>query len=153
MKGFLIKWCVNIIALFAVLHIVPGINVDRWETAIITALVLGLINVYLKPFIILFTLPLNILSLGLFTLIINGLLFYLVSKIVKGFYIVNFWYAFWGALCFSVISLLLNLLINPHGEINVNFHKYPSKPNPKYPNTIDTEGKVVDDDRNSEDQS
>ena len=144
MKGFLIKWCVNIIALFTVVHIVHGINVDRWETAIITALVLGLINVFLKPFVILFTLPLNILSLGLFTLIINGALFYLVSKLVTGFHIVNFWNAFWGALWFSIISFLLNLLISPKGNVDVRFYKSRSGRNPGYRDAIDVEGKVVD---------
>ena len=147
MKGFLIKWGINIIALVAVMHIVPGINVDRWETAIITALVLGLINAFLKPFIILFALPLYIFSLGLATFFVNAALFYLVSRLVAGFHIVHFWNAFWGALVFSIISFMLNLLISPRGRVNVKFRDYRSGRNPGYRDAIDVEGKVVDDDK------
>jgi len=145
MRGFLIKWAVNIIALATVVNIFPGINVDTWQTTVIVALMIGLINAFLKPFIILYTLPLNIVSLGLFTLVINGFMFYLVSKIIDGFSIINFWSAFWGALIFSIISSLLSLFISPKGRV-VFFHKYKLPPTPKYGNVIDAEGGVKKDD-------
>jgi putative membrane protein len=74
------------------------------------ALVLGVINALLRPLIILVTLPINVLTLGVFTLFINGALFLLASKIVKGFLITGFWPAFWGYIIFSIISFLLSLL-------------------------------------------
>jgi putative membrane protein len=115
MRGFFIKWLVNIVALVAVINVVPGIHSDRLEATIVAALILGLINAFLRPLVIIFTLPLTILTLGLFTLFINGFMLYLVSKIVEGFNITGFWSAFWGALCFSVISFLLNIFISPQG--------------------------------------
>ncbi len=126
MKGFFIRWLVNIIALVAVINVVPGIHSDRLETTIVAALVLGLINAFLRPLVIVFTLPLTILSLGLFTLFINGFMLYLVSKIVAGFSITGFRSAFWGALCFSVISFLLNIFISPQGTFKV--YRYGTPP-------------------------
>lgn len=125
----------------AVVHIIPGINADKWQTVVVAALLLGLINAFLRPLIILFTLPLNILSLGFFTFLINGFLFYAVSKIVQGFSVKDFWSAFEGALFFSMISFILSLLINPQGKIEPRF--YQSAWNkPKYKNVIDVEGKT-----------
>ena len=145
MKGFLIRWLVNIIALVAVINIVPGIHSDRLETTIVAALVLGLINAFLRPLLILFTLPLMVLSLGIFTLFINGFMLYLVSKIVEGFSIADFWSAFWGALCFSIISFLLNIFISPQGTFKV--YRYDEARSPRKfddHNVIDTEAEVED---------
>lgn len=126
MINFVIKWFVNVVALLIVVKIIPGIKVDRWQTAIFSALMLGLVNAILRPLVILFTLPLNILSLGLFTLVINGFMFYLVSKLVPGFTVNGFWNAFWGALFFSIISFLLSLFINPQGDTRTRFYKFNS---------------------------
>ena len=123
MKGLLIKWIINSLAMLIVTYIVKGIEVASPITAIVAAFVLGIINAFLRPFIILITLPINIFTLGIFTFFINGFLFYLVSKIVKGFVITGFWPAFLGALLFSVISLFLSLLINKEGRIEVRYIK------------------------------
>lgn len=123
MKGLLIKWIINSLAMLIVTYIVKGIEVASPITAIVAAFVLGIINAFLRPFIILITLPINIFTLGIFTFFINGFLFYLVSKIVKGFIITGFWPAFFGALLFSIISLFLSLLINKEGRIEVRFIK------------------------------
>ena len=143
MNGFILRWFVNIVALITVVHTVPGIRADRFETAVVAALILGLLNVFLKPLVILLTLPINVLSLGFFTLIINGLMFYLAAKIVKGFTITGFWAAFWGAMIFSIISFLLNLFINPQGRIKAQFYRHNSDSGdtPKPGRIIDTEGK------------
>ena len=111
MAYFLVKWLINSLAIFIVAHIVKGIEVSNTAIVLVIALLLGIINAFLRPFIILITLPINILTLGLFTFFINGALFYLVSKIVKGFAITGFWPAFWGYILFSLISFLLSLLI------------------------------------------
>jgi putative membrane protein len=142
MKGFLIKWLANIIALMAVVCIIPGIKVDTWQTLTIAALMLGLVNAFLRPLIILFTLPLHILSLGFFTLIVNGLLFYGVSKAIKGFGVSDLASAFWGALFFSIISFVLSLFISPQGKLELRFRHDASWRKPKYKNVIDVEGKT-----------
>jgi putative membrane protein len=123
MKGFLIKWVINSLAILIVTYIVRGIEVVSPITAIVVAFVLGIINAFLRPFIILTTLPINVFTLGLFTLFINGFLFYVVSKLVKGFIITGFWPAFFGSLLFSIISFLLSVLINREGKIKIRFIK------------------------------
>jgi putative membrane protein len=119
MRGLLIKWLINSLAILIVTYIVRGIEVASPITAIVAAFVLGIINAFLRPFIILITLPVNIFTLGMFTFFINGFLFYMVSKIVKGFIIIGFWPAFFGSLLFSTISFLLSLLINKEGRLEI----------------------------------
>jgi len=123
MKGFILRWFMSSLALLAVTYIVKGIQITNITTVFVAALILGIINAFLRPLIILVTLPINILTWGLLTFIINGFLFYLVSKIVKGFSIANFWTAFFGALLYSVISLLLNILVNKEGRIEIRYIK------------------------------
>lgn len=113
MRNFIIKWFVYTVSLMAVSHIVAGVSIDNWETTIIAALVLGLINTFIKPFFMILTLPLNILSMGILTFFINGLMFYMAAHFVKGFVVAGFWNAFWAAIVFSFISFLLNLLLTP----------------------------------------
>ena len=144
MKNFLIKWIVNIATLFAVIHLVAGVSADSWESVIVAALVLGLLNAFVRPFIILFTLPFTILTLGFFTLIINAFIFYMASKFVKGFEVINFWSAFWAALLFSIISSLLNFMLTP--KINIRYGSFRptggSRLNIDKDDVIDVEGKV-----------
>ena len=123
MRGLLIKWIINSLAILIVTYIVKGIEVASPVTAIVAAFVLGIINAFLRPLIILITLPINIFTFGLFTFFINGFLFYVVSKVVKGFVITGFWPAFFGALLFSAISFLLSLLITKEGRIEIRFRK------------------------------
>lgn len=111
MGHFLARWFISALSIFIVAHIVKGIEISNTLIVLVIALVIGIINAFLRPLIILITLPINILTLGLFTFFINGALFYLVSKIVKGFVITGFWPAFWGYILFSIISFLLSLLI------------------------------------------
>ncbi|MCM8796672.1 MAG: phage holin family protein [Candidatus Omnitrophica bacterium] len=110
MKAFLIKWGINSFAVFVVAHIVKGIEISSPLSVLSVALIIGIINAFLRPLIILITLPINILTLGMFTFFINGFLFYLVSKVVKGFVITGFWPAFWGYILFSTISFLLSII-------------------------------------------
>lgn len=114
----LFKWLINALVLLGIAYLVPGIEVKSFYTALILALLLGLVNVFLRPLLIVLTLPLNILTLGLFTFFINAFLFWLLSTVVKGFDVANFWAAFLGALLITLVSWLLNQLIrdnNPHG--------------------------------------
>lgn len=143
MLGFLVRWLINISAMILVINIVPGIHSEGRVTTVIAALVLGLINATLRPVIFALTLPLTILSFGIFTLFMNGFFFYLVSKIVEGFVIDDFSAAFWGALCFSVVSFLLNLFISPQGRFKVYRYEGRTKA-PQDRNVIDVDAEVED---------
>jgi len=152
MIGFFITWLTNIIALIVVVGIIPGIEIHGWQTAVVAALILGLLNAFLRPLVLLVTLPLQLISLGFFTLLVNGFMFYLVSKIVEDFHVASFWSAFWGALVFSIVSFILNLFISPEGRINVTFYKeYPSKTY-RGKSVIDVEGKPADRDEGDDDR-
>ena len=110
--SLLLRWLFSAVSLMLVAYLVPGITVVSFFAALMAALVLGLVNALIRPVLILLTLPVNILTLGLFTLVINALLFWLASSIVKGFYVAGFWPAFWGALVMWLISWMLNGIFN-----------------------------------------
>jgi putative membrane protein len=144
MAAMLIKWLINTSALLLVTGIIPGIYVDKWQTAAVAALVLGLLNTFLRPLLLLLTLPFNILSLGILTLVINAALFYLASELVKGFHIADFSSAFFGALLFSIISFFLNLFVNPPSvKVKMNTAGKTNRRRPPKDDIIDVEGKVV----------
>lgn len=105
------KWIINAAILSLVAYFYPGVVVENYYAALIIVLMLGLINVFIKPLILLLTLPINVLTLGLFTFIINGFLFWLVSTFIKGFDVTSFWSAVVGALLYSIISGLV------HGQL------------------------------------
>ena len=104
-------WIINALSLLALPYIFSGIKVDGFYTALIVALVLGLINAVARPILIVLTLPLTIVTLGVFILVINGLLFWFVASFVDGFTVHGFWAALGGALAYSVISWLCSALI------------------------------------------
>lgn len=106
----LIRWVIYAVAIMLLTYVVPGISVRNFYSALIAALVLGLVNAIIRPLLILLTLPVNILTLGLFTLVINALMLWLVSSIVKGFDVKNFVAAFLGALILWVVGWLTNAL-------------------------------------------
>ena len=111
MMGFLFKWLSNVIALFIVIQFVSGVTVERWQSLFLAGLVIGLLNAFLRPILIFLTLPVNILTLGLFTLVINGFLFYLAALLVSGFSVTGFGSALLAAILFSIISFILNIFI------------------------------------------
>jgi putative membrane protein len=100
----LLRWLINAATLILLATYLPGISVSGWYSALIAALVLGLVNALIRPLVVLLTLPANILTLGLFTLVINALLFWFVATLVKGFEVMGFWPAFFGALVMTVVS-------------------------------------------------
>jgi putative membrane protein len=103
-------WVLNSFALFFVMKLVPGIRIDHFTTLLVATLVLGLLNTFLRPIILLFTLPLTVLTLGLFTLVINGTMFYLAASLVSGFRVSGFGAAFIAAFLYSLFSFTLNLI-------------------------------------------
>lgn len=104
----LINWIVNAMIVFSVAYVMPGAHVDSFVTALVVALVLGIVNAILKPILIILTLPITIITLGLFTLVLNALLILLVSKIVPGFTINGFLWA----LVFGIVLSIANTFIH-----------------------------------------
>jgi len=103
----LLRWFISAATLMLLAFYLPGIGVSGWYAAFITALVLGLVNAVIRPVLVVLTLPINIVTLGLFTLVINGLLFWFVGSVVDGFEVAGFWPAFWGALIMSIVSWMV----------------------------------------------
>ena len=106
--NFITKILLTALTLFLLAEYFPGIEIDKVSTAIVAALVFGLLNFLLKPILVILTLPINILTLGLFTLVINAFLLWLVGEVVPGFSINNFISAFFGAIILSLVSYLAN---------------------------------------------
>jgi putative membrane protein len=108
------RWLIITVAILLASQFVPGIRVDTLSTAVLAACVLGLINIFVRPVLFFLTLPLSILTLGLFYFFINAFLLMLVAHIVPGFKVENFFSAFLGSLIISFISWLANSFISTH---------------------------------------
>ena len=109
----LLRWILNTFVLILVSLLTPGVSFESFWSALITSIVLGLINAIIRPIMIILTLPINILTLGLFTLVINALMFWLASAIVKGFVLTDFWSAFFAALIYWLIIMVINWIDSP----------------------------------------
>jgi putative membrane protein len=107
----LLAWIINAVALIALPYVFSSINVDSFGTALVVALVLGLINTLIRPLLLVLTLPVTVLTLGLFIFVINGLLFWAVGSFVEGFHVAGFWSGVFGAIVYSLISWALSALI------------------------------------------
>ncbi len=112
----LIVWILNALALIAVAYFVPNIYVASFLTALIAALVIGLVNMLIKPIFVLLTLPITLLTLGLFIFIINGLLFYGVGNWLQGFEVKTLLAGIIGAAVYSVLSWMLAAIIIDNNE-------------------------------------
>jgi len=109
----LLHWLINALVLMALPWILPSIRVDSFHSALIGALIIGLLNTLIRPVLIVLTLPITILTLGLFTFVINALLFWFAASFIRGFTVDGFWSAFLGALVYSLISWALSALLVP----------------------------------------
>ncbi|OGK17864.1 hypothetical protein A3G67_02980 [Candidatus Roizmanbacteria bacterium RIFCSPLOWO2_12_FULL_40_12] len=109
----LMRALVNGLAVWITSYVLPGVNVDGFLTAIIVAVILGIVNAVLKPLLILLTIPITVLSLGLFIFVINALLILLVAKIVPGFTVESFWWALGFSLVLSIVNSFLQSLSQP----------------------------------------
>ena len=117
--GFLLRIVVNALAIMLAASIVPGISVDGVVPALVGGLLLGVVNAVVRPVLIILTLPITLITLGLFLLVLNGFCFWLVASIVKGFYVAGFWSAFLGALIVSIVSWTMTALISDSGKVAV----------------------------------
>lgn len=113
MTQLILKWVLNSLALFLVTKIVDGIYIGRFQDLLLASLAIGFMNAFLRPIVILLTLPATLLTMGLFTLVINGVMFYLAAHIFNGFKVASFSTAFLAALLFSIISFILNIVFKP----------------------------------------
>jgi putative membrane protein len=112
----LLACLINAVALFLLPYVFKWVEVDSWQAAAIAALVLGLVNALIRPLLVLLTLPVTILTLGLFLFVINGLLFWAVGSYLDGFRVAGFWSGVFGAIVYSLISLALSSLLLPSGR-------------------------------------
>ena len=104
---FLIQIIISALSVFVTSYILPGIKIDGFSTALVVAVVLAILNVFLKPVLILFSIPVTIFTLGLFLLVINALLILIASKLVSGFQVNGFW----SALVFSIVLSVINAIL------------------------------------------
>ncbi len=105
--AILVNWLISALAVIISSYVLPGVHVASFGIALISALVLGILNAFLKPLLVILTLPINILTLGLFTFVINTLVILLAARLVDGFEIDGFWWAFIFAIILSVVSGLI----------------------------------------------
>ncbi|MBI4798400.1 MAG: phage holin family protein [Desulfarculus sp.] len=115
----LFRWVLNAGGLLLVSYLFEGIHVAGVGWAFIAALFLGVMNALIRPVVLVLTLPINILTLGLFTLVVNGLMLWLTGSLLKGFVVEGFWPAVGGALVMSLISLAVNSLIGDQGRVEI----------------------------------
>ena len=123
MRGILLRWLILTAAILAAAYLLDGIVIRDFLSAFLAAAVLGILNAFFRPLLLLLTLPLNILSLGLFTFVINAFLLKMASGVIPGFEVHGFWTALFGALIITLVSGLLNALTrkepdrtNPGGQ-------------------------------------
>jgi putative membrane protein len=102
----------NALGLLVISEFVTGISVSGWYSAVMAALVLGIFNVIIKPVLLILTLPITIVTLGLFAFVINATLFLFAASFIEGFYVSGFWYALLGSILMSVVSTVGNKWIN-----------------------------------------
>jgi putative membrane protein len=119
MRGLVLRWIVSAVALWLTSRIVSGIEVHGFGALLFAAAMIGIINAFVRPVILLLTLPLSILTLGLFVLVVNALMLALASVFVPGFVVHGFWAALLGWLLLSFFTFVINVLIGEHGRIEV----------------------------------
>jgi len=117
MRGILIRWLILTAAIMFASYIIEGIQVKSFFSALFAAAALGILNAFFRPILIVLTLPINILSLGLFTFIINAMLLKIASGVISGFEVYGFWSAVFGSLLISVVSWILSSFISERGRV------------------------------------
>jgi putative membrane protein len=117
MRGIALRWVLNAFALWIISALLRGIDATGVFALLAAALVLGFLNAVLRPILLVITLPVNLLTLGLFTFVINGLMLLLTAGVVPGFAVHGFWSAVGGAILLSLVSFVLNLFVTDSGRI------------------------------------
>ncbi|HNT44199.1 MAG TPA: phage holin family protein [Syntrophorhabdaceae bacterium] len=111
--GLLLKWLIMAASIIIAAYFIPGVRVGSFFSALWVALFLGVVNILVRPVLILITLPINILTLGLFTFVINAVLVLLASSVIKGFEVAGFWWALLYSVVLSLVNYVINLIVQP----------------------------------------
>ena len=109
--GLLLVWALNAVALLLVPYVIPGVHIESFFSALVAVLVLGLVNTVVRPIFVLLTLPVTVLTLGLFLFVINALMFWFVGDILSGFRVNGFFSALFGSIVYSVASWLFSSIV------------------------------------------
>ena len=117
MKGIFLRWLILTFAIIATSYLIDGIQVSGFASAFFAAAILGILNAFFRPILLILTLPVNILSLGLFTFVINAIVLMMVSGVISGFEVYGFWSAVFGSLLISLVSWLLTSFISERGTV------------------------------------
>jgi putative membrane protein len=117
MKGIFLRWLILTFAIIVTSYLIDGIQVSGFLSAFFAAAILGILNAFFRPILFILTLPVNILSLGLFTFVINALMLMMVSGVISGFKVYGFWSAVFGSLLISLVSWLLTSFISERGTV------------------------------------
>ncbi|ABK16187.1 phage holin family protein [Syntrophobacter fumaroxidans] len=112
MRGLVLRWLVVTFAIVCASYLIEGIRVSGFFSALFAAATLGVLNVFLRPLILILTLPINVLTFGLFTFVINALMLKMASSVIPGFHVEGFWAAVFGALVISVVGWVLSAFID-----------------------------------------
>jgi len=147
MNGIIIRWLTLTAAIVFTSYLLDGIHVSGFLSALLAAAMLGILNAFFRPIALLLTLPINILSLGFFTFVINALMLKMASAVITGFEVIGFWSAVFGSLLISVISWLLNSFISGRGTVTSFDSEYRTihrQDRPPANDTIDLENKGDD---------
>ena len=147
MNGLIIRWLTSTAAIVLTSYLLDGIHISGFLSALFAAAMLGILNAFFRPIALLLTLPINILSLGFFTFVINALMLKMASAVITGFDVIGFWSAIFGSLLISIISWLLNSFINDRGTVTSFNSEYRTRhplDRPASNDTIDLENKGDD---------
>jgi len=117
MYGIFLRWLILTFAIIATSYLIDGIQVSGFASAFFAAAILGILNAFFRPILLILTLPVNILSLGLFTFVINAIVLMMVSGVISGFEVYGFWSAVFGSLLISLVSWLLTSFIGERGTV------------------------------------
>jgi putative membrane protein len=130
-KVFLQRWLVTTLGVLVAAKIVNGVHSADVQSLLAASLLLGILNALIRPVLLIFSLPLLLVTLGLFTFVINAGLLYFVGKVIKGFDVADFWSAFKGAIVISIISLVANVLLGkPKAKIEIKTESNTNRPKP-----------------------
>ena len=124
MKGILVRWLILTAAIMVCSYLLEGIHVSGFLSAFFAAAMLGVLNAFFRPILIILTLPINILTLGLFTFVINALMLKMASGVISGFDVRGFWPAVFGSFVISIVSWLLSSFISEQGKVEYIDLKY-----------------------------
>jgi|SRR3954469_15837673 putative membrane protein len=141
-KSFLQRWFVTTLGVLAAANLVNGVHADNLVALLGASLLLGIFNAVLRPVLMLLSFPLLLLTLGFFTLVINAVLLYFVSDLVKGFHVLDFWSAFKGGVVISIVSITANMIFGKK-QLRVKTTTSSSPP-PKRPKIDTGDGPVID---------